>query len=208
MRILIVEDHPLVREILHSVATDAFGKPLIDMAGSFAEAAEKTRATDKLDLVLLDLGLPDCSGIDTFKRFRRLQSGARVVVFSEIDDPSSVAAVMEGGACGFLSKTMTRPVIQAALQLVAAGGIYTPPQAMGRRRPAASRRRNRDLTHRQLDVLRLIAKGLRNKQIAERLKIAEDTVKQHARAAYGVLGVSSRTQAMSAVSRRGILRFD
>ena len=86
-----------------------------------------------------------------------------------------------------------------------------PPQAMESRRPAAhgARRRSRshDLTHRQLDVLRLIVKGLRNKQIAERLKIAEDTVKQHARAAYGVLGVSSRTQAMTAVSRRGI-RFD
>jgi DNA-binding NarL/FixJ family response regulator len=210
MKILIVEDHPLVREVLHSVAREAFGEPLIDMAGSFAEAAQKARAADKLDLVLLDLGLPDCGGIDTFKRFRRLQSGARVVVFSEIDDPSCVIAAMEGGACGFLPKTMTRPVILAALQLVAAGGIYMPPQVMGARGYAASRRRRRnhdDLTHRQLDVLRLIAKGLRNKQIAERLKIAEDTVKQHARAAYGVLGVSSRTQAMSAVSRRGI-RFD
>jgi len=209
MRILIVEDHPLVQEVLHSVAREAFDEAEIDTAGSFAEAAEKTRAADRLDLVLLDLGLPDCAGIDTFKRFRRLQSGARVVVFSETDDPSYVVAVMEGGACGFLSKTLTRPVISAALQLVAAGGIYTPPEAIEIRRPAAHapRRRSRDLTHRQLDVLRLIVKGLRNKQIAERLKIAEDTVKQHARAAYGVLGVSSRTQAMSAVSRRGI-RFD
>jgi DNA-binding NarL/FixJ family response regulator len=146
MKILIVEDHPLVQEILHSVASETFGAPLIDLAGSFAEAAEKVRATVKFDLVLLDLGLPDC------------------------------------------------------------GGIYMPPQAMEVRRPAA-RRRSRDLTHRQLDVLRLIAKGLRNKQIAQRLKIAEDTVKQHARAAYGTLGVSSRTQAMTAVSRRGI-RFD
>ena len=209
MRILIVEDHPLVREVLHSVARETFDEPLVDMAGSFAEAAEKVRATDKLDLVLLDLGLPDCGGIDTFKRFRRLRSGARVVVFSEIDDPSCVLAAMEAGACGFLSKTLTRPVISAALLLVAAGGIYMPPQALEARRPAAraSRRRNRDLTHRQLDVLRLITKGLRNKQIAQRLKIAEDTVKQHARAAYGTLGVSSRTQAMTAVSRRGI-RFD
>ncbi len=80
-----------------------------------------------------------------------------------------------------------------------------PPQVMeARLRSAPVRRRGRDLTHRQLDVLRLISKGFRNKQIAQRLKIAEDTVKQHARAAYGVLGVSSRTQAMSAVSRRGI----
>jgi DNA-binding NarL/FixJ family response regulator len=210
MKILIVEDHPLLQEVLHSVAREVFDRPQIATAGSFAEAAEKARATDGLDLVLLDLGLPDCGGIDTFKRFRRLQSGARVVVFSDIDDPSCVAAAMEGGACGFLSKTLTRPVISAALRLVAAGGIYTPPQVDTRRSAAhRPRRRSRDddLTHRQLDVLRLITKGFRNKQIAERLKIAEDTVKQHARAAYGVLGVSSRTQAMTAVARRGI-RFD
>jgi DNA-binding NarL/FixJ family response regulator len=129
-------------------------------------------------------------------------------VYSEIDDPSCVVAAMDGGARGFLSKTLTRPVILAALQLVAAGGIYMPHlSAEARRAAAAPRRASPELTHRQLDVLRLITKGFRNKQIAERLKIAEDTVKQHARAAYGVLGVSSRTQAMTAVARRGI-RFD
>jgi len=213
VKILIAEHHPLLQEVLHSVAMQAFGEPQVAMAASFAEAVEKARAAEGLDLVLLDLGLPDCGGIDTFKRFRRLHPGARVVVFSDVDDPSSIVAAMEGGACGFLSKTLTRPVISAALQLVAAGGVYTPPQAVEIRASRAAARaprlrsRNQDLTHRQLDVLRLIAKGLRNKQIAQRLKIAEDTVKQHARAAYGVLGVSSRTQAMSAVSRRGI-RFD
>jgi DNA-binding NarL/FixJ family response regulator len=207
VKILVVEDHPLLQEVLHSVAREAFDGARIDTAGSFAEAAEKSRAAGRLDLVLLDLDLPDCGGIDTFRRFRRLQSAARIVVFSEIDDPSCVGAAMEGGACGFLSKALTRPVISAALRLVAAGGVYMPPQVIEARRPGAHGPRRRSLTHRQLDVLRLIVKGLRNKQIAERLKIAKDTVKQHARAAYGVLGVSSRTQAMSAVSRRGI-RFD
>jgi DNA-binding NarL/FixJ family response regulator len=205
MNVLIVDDHPMMQEVLHSIASEVFERPQIRTAGSVAEAVEKARAASALDLVLLDLGLPDCGGIDALKRFRRAHSQPRVVVLSEIEDPACMLAAMQAGAAGFLSKTLTRPVISAALRLVAAGGIYLPPQALSARLTSMQgRRRKRDLTHRQLDVLRLIVKGLRNKQIAERLKIAEDTVKQHARAAYGVLGVSSRTQAMGAAARRGI----
>jgi DNA-binding NarL/FixJ family response regulator len=207
MNILIVDDHPLVQEILHSVAREVFTQARFHTAASCAEAVEKARAAEPLDLVMLDLGLPDCDGIDTLKRFRKAQPKACVVVFSDVDDPACMLAAMQGGASGFLLKTLTRPVISAALRLVAAGGTYMPPQAMEaqRRMPArTTRRRNRDLTHRQLDVLRLIVKGLANKQIAQRLRIAEDTVKQHASAAYAVLGVSSRTQAMTAAARRGI----
>ena len=210
MNILIVDDHPMMQDVLHSVAAEVFNGARISTARSVADAADKARASNGLDLVLLDLGLPDCTGIDALKRFRRAHSQSRVVVFSELDDPACMIAAMQSGAAGFLLKTLTRPVIGAALRLVAAGGTYMPPQIMEAQlksahlKSAQIRRRGRDLTHRQLDVLRLISKGFRNKQIAQRLKIAEDTVKQHARAAYGVLGVSSRTQAMSAVSRRGI----
>jgi DNA-binding NarL/FixJ family response regulator len=87
-----------------------------------------------------------------------------------------MVAAMQGGASGFLPKTLTRPVISAALRLVAAGGTYVPPQTMEVRRGSTTlqkrSRRNRDLTHRQLDVLRLIVKGFPNKQIAQRLRIA------------------------------------
>jgi len=200
MRILIVEDHPLVQEVLNSVACEAFATPSIQFAGSFAQAVEKARG-DPLDMVLLDLGLPDCAGIDTLKRFRRAQPEPRVVVFSEIEDRACAVAAIEGGAAGYLVKSLTRPLISAALKLVAAGGTYIPREVMqSSDSPVAAR----SLTERQLDVLRLIVKGLANRQIAERLAIAEDTVKQHARAAYAFLGVSSRTQAMSAATRRGI----
>lgn len=204
MNILIVDDHPMVQEVLQSVAAEVFDGPSIRTARSIAEAIEKARGPDAPDLVLLDLGLPECEGIDALKRFRRAHSQPRVVVFSEADDPACTVAAMQAGAAGFLMKTLTRPLISAALRLVAAGGIYLPPQAMAQRIIPPARRRKRELTDRQLDVLRLIVKGFRNKQIAQRLKIAEDTVKQHARAAYGVLGVSSRTQAMTAAARRGI----
>jgi DNA-binding NarL/FixJ family response regulator len=102
---------------------------------------------DALDLVLLDLGLPDCGGIDTLKRFRRAHPKSRVVVFSDVDDPACMVAAMQGGASGFLPKTLTRPVISAALRLVAAGGTYMPPQAMEARSASPQkRRRNRDQT--------------------------------------------------------------
>lgn len=199
MRILIVEDHPLVQEVLHSVACEAFAAPAVQFAGCFAQAVDAARR-NPLDMVLLDLGLPDCAGIDTLKRFRRARPEPRVVVFSETEDRACAVAAIEGGAAGYLMKTLTRPLISAALQLVAAGGIYIPREVMQRGDSETAR----ELTERQFDVLRLIEKGLTNKQIAERLKIAEDTVKQHARAAYAFLGVSSRTQAMSAARRRGL----
>lgn len=201
MRILIVEDHPLVQEVLHSVACEAFAAPAVQFAGCFAEAVDAARR-NPLDMVLLDLGLPDCAGIDTLKRFRRARPEPRVVVFSETEDRACAVAAIEGGAAGFLLKSLTRPLISAALKLVAAGGTYIPREAM--QRADAVPPSSRALTERQLDVLRLIVKGLANKQIAERLEIAEDTVKQHARAAYAFLGVSSRTQAMSAAARRGL----
>jgi DNA-binding NarL/FixJ family response regulator len=206
MKILIVEDHPLVQEVLRSLAGEVFKEASIDVVGSFAEAVEKARAAEPPDLVLLDLGLPDCAGMETLKRFRRVHAALRVVVLSETEDHASAFAALQAGACGFVSKTYTRPVISAALRLAAAGGLSMPPLPIGARRTAA-RRPESDLTRRQVDVLRLIARGMRNKEIALRLKIAEDTVKQHARAAYGVLGVSSRMQVVGAVARRG-LRFD
>lgn len=202
MNILIVEDHPLVQDTLSSIACDVFDAPAITCAASFAQAVQIAGDSAALDLVLLDLGLPDCEGIDTLNRFRRAQPAPRVVVFSEIESRACAVAAIEGGAAGYLMKTLTRPLIAAALRLVGAGGTYIPLEAMDRSDPSPLGRR---FTERQLDVLRLIVKGLANKQIAERLEIAEDTVKQHARAAYAVLGVSSRTQAMTAAARHGIL---
>lgn len=199
MKILIVEDHAPAREALTSVALEAFGTPSIHFAGSFAQAVQKATDAHALDMVLLDLDLPDCEGIDTLTRFREAHPAMPVVALSDVDDRACAMAAVEGGAAGFLMKTLARPLISAVLRLVAAGGIYIPRELMVRSDAAP-----RTLTDRQIDVLRLIGKGLANKQIAERLRIAEDTVKQHARAAYAALGVSSRTQALSVVAQRGI----
>lgn len=155
-------------------------------------------------MVMLDLGLPDCKGVETLVQFRHAQPQVRVVVFTSIEETSEVVGALDAGAAGFLPKTSTLPVIAAALRLVAAGGIYVPPQAIDETAAARIQRREIKLTGRQADVLRLIVRGIGNKEIAKRLHIAEDTVKQHASAAYATLGVCNRMQAMHAVNRRGI----
>jgi len=201
VNLLIVEDHPLVQDSLRSLAAEGFPGAEIALAGSLAEAIEGARVRPYL--VLLDLGLPDSAGLDTLKRFRKARPEPRVAVLAEAEDAQLAQAVIQGGASGFVPKTHTRPMIAAALQLIVAGGLYTPARTAAERKLPAPRS-SADLTDRQLDVLRLIARGLRNREIGERLRISEDTVKQHARVAYAILGVSSRTQAMSAVARRGI----
>jgi DNA-binding NarL/FixJ family response regulator len=206
MKILVVDDHPVVQDSLRSLLDEGFVAPLVELAGSLADAVAKAGEGGRPYMVLLDLGLPDSAGLDTLKRFRRAHAEPRVVVLAEAEDAVLANASIRGGASGFVPKTHTRPMIAAALQLVAAGGLYMPALSSGERRLPAPRA-NAELTERQIDVLRLIARGLRNREIGERLKITEDTVKQHARGAYAILGVSSRMQAMSAIARRGI-RFD
>jgi DNA-binding NarL/FixJ family response regulator len=208
MKILIVEDHPMVQDSLRSLVGEGFQAALVEVAGSLAEAVEKAGQGSRPYLALLDLGLPDSSGLDTLKRFRKAHPEPRVVVLAETNDAALAQAVLQGGASGFVPKTYSRPMISAALQLVAAGGVYMPVAPLqAERKPSAPRANSTDLTERQIDVLRLIARGLRNREIGERLKITEDTVKQHARVAYAALGVSSRMEAVSAIARRGI-RFD
>ena len=204
MNVLIVDDHPFVHELLGAVARRVFRESRIEFAFSLREAVEKAGAMAELGLVLLDLGLPDSAGVETLTRFRRAHPNVRVVVFSATDEPSCVVSALEAGASGYAPKTSTPSVITAALQVVAAGGTYVPPQAIKERGVSRAAQQDIVLTERQRDVLRLITHGLANKEIARQLNLHVDTVKHHARAAYAVLGVSSLTQALNAVARRGV----
>jgi DNA-binding NarL/FixJ family response regulator len=161
-------------------------------------------AAGRIDLVLLDLGLRGCAGIASLTLFRDACPEVPVVVLSASEERATVTAALAAGAAGYLPKTSPIPVISAALQLVAAGGRYVPPQAL-ELEPDGERDEQRvPLTERQQDVLRLIAKGLANKEIARHLNIARDTVKQHTRAVYAALGVAGRAQAAHVAGRRGI----
>ena len=200
-RVLVVDDHPLVLMVLAEQARAAFSGAQVIAASDLEEAIERARECGGVDAVLLDLGLPGCAGIDAVIRMRAAFPDARVVVVSAEEERTVVLAALAAGAAGYVPKTSAPKVVAAALRLVADGGIYVPPQAIGH---GCASSKEIGLTSRQLDVLRLMARGMANKEIAQNLRIANDTVKQHARAVYAALGVSSRGQAGRAAVLRGI----
>ena len=203
MRMLIVDDHPVIHEVLGAVLRNLFPEAEVLGAYTLAQAVEQAGAGEPIELAMLDLGLPDCAGLECLAIFRRAAPMTRTVIFSATEDSALIVSAMEAGAAGYVPKTHTPPLIAAAVRLVADGGTYVPPEALRiEQRPEPKGPTLRALTRRQHDVVRLIVRGYPNKQIAERLNIAEDTVKQHARAAYHALGVSSRAQAVTVFSRR------
>lgn len=202
--VLVVDDHPMVVEVLNAIVRAVFPGALLDMATGLDEALAAARTAPEPDLVLLDLGLPGCSGISALVRLREAAPALRVVVVSAVESRRVVLAALAAGAAGYIPKTLQPPLIAAALRLVAAGGTYVPLECIEPETQMEPERPQVALTARQRDVLRLIVKGFANKEIARHLRIAQDTVKQHARAVYAVLGVAGRAQAARAAESRGI----
>ena len=206
MDVLLIDDHPILHEtmraVVASVAPQAQFRGETDLGAGISAA----RQLKDMQLVLLDLMLPGCSGIDALVQFLKVLPRARVVVISATEDSDSVRAALDAGAVGYLPKTSPPRIIAEALRAVLEGGTYAPPQALGAVPHIRTPRTLADLgiTERQADVLRLVTRGLSNSEIARELNIAENTVKQHAHAAYRALGVSSRTEAMVALARMGI----
>jgi DNA-binding NarL/FixJ family response regulator len=211
MNVLLVDDHPIVQEILSAIVRKAFAGATVHVAKNFAEALAIARGSESLELVLLDLVLPDCAGIDALFRLRPLLGRTPVLVISALEGRDTVLAALEAGAAGYVCKTSSPQVIDAAVRAVLAGGTYIPPQAVGSPADAAVKNQYArepeltcGLTERQFEVLRMVAAGFANRDIARRLSISESTVKQHLESVYLKFGVSSRTQAINAAERRGI----
>ena len=213
MRVMLVDDHPIVQEIVCAVLARTLEPAEIHVEKDLAGALGRARAqAAPFDLVLLDLGLPGCSGITALTRFRKAFPKVPVIVISAVEDPETVRAALDAGARGYIPKTSSTGVMAAALRLVASGGTYVPTEALNAQSKAANatkraRASRLGLSERQSEVLRGIAKGLPNRQIARELGISENTVKQHARTVFRALGVRTRTGALVAAARRRI-RFE
>jgi DNA-binding NarL/FixJ family response regulator len=205
MEFLVVDDHPIIHETLAAVVRSLVPGAQVHSEADLPGALARARELKELELVLLDLGLPGCAGIDALLRLRKALPGVRIAIVSASDDAKSVRSALDAGAVGYMPKTSQPGVLADALRLILAGGIYIPPQGM---KPPGSRKSasmaDLGLTVRQADVLKLLARGLANLEIARKLAISENTVKQHAHSAYRILGVSSRTEAMVVLARLGI----
>ena len=204
MNVLIVDDHPMVLEYLSSAVGKALPDAVVRMAGNLPAALDLASEV-ALDMVLLDLGLPGCGGIDSLLRFRKAHPEVRVVVVSAEDEPTQIRGALAAGAAGFILKTASPKVVVNALRLVAEGGRYIPPEALtimpgGIGAPALEEQ----LTERQRAVLARMLKGRSNAQIGEELGISEATAKQHAHAVYAAFGVSSRADLILAASGRAV----
>ncbi len=202
MRILVIEDHALVREGL-LLALKALEEPgtTAEILGA-RDAEEATRLlerNDDFDLALLDLMLPGTGGLAFLGIMRKRFPHVPVVILSALDDADTVLKAMRQGAAGFVSKASQTEVLLGALREVLAGEIWLPPEyreLTGKRKRARTVAERYGLTKSQARVLELLAEGKTNRDIAEMLGVTEGTVKIHVSAIFKSLGVNNRSQAL------------
>lgn len=203
-RFLIADDHALFRGGLMQILLRLDADAQFLEAGTAAEALAHAQSDSAIDLVLLDLALPDQSGIAALKALVAAWPTLPVVVLSANDDPRAMQAAFEAGALGYIPKATPAEVTLQAIRLVMAGGIYTPPEMLRAALPEGESAGNA-LTPSQARVLKAIVEGKSNKIIAHELGLSEATVKAHLTAIYKALGVANRLQAARAALREGIV---
>ncbi|WP_426689873.1 response regulator [Rhodanobacter ginsengiterrae] len=201
-RLLIADDHPLFRAALRLAAGDSLPGCEINEAADLAEVFHLLQATPDTDLILLDLHMPGSQGLSGLAALRGQHPGVAVLVISAHDEPRIVRRVLDHGAAGFIPKSTSPAEIGKAIRSVLDCGNWLPPAladavAALPADPTDTHLASRlaRLTEQQYRVLALLAEGLLNKQIADRLGIQERTVKAHATAIFEKLGVRNRTQA-------------
>lgn len=206
MRILLVDDHALLREGLASMLAQQPGPLDVLHASHLAEASRQCAMEPNIALVLLDLDLPDSQGQQGIKELRERLPLARIVVLSAQEDPATVEACIDAGAAGFIHKSASFAVLDAALRQVVQGDIHLPPPVLAAApRPAAAALDL--LSSRQRAVLELLLRGASNKHIERELDLSASTVKTHMAELFRRLEVNNRTQAVLAAAALG-LRLD
>ncbi len=198
---LSIDDHPLLREGIAAIINSQADMQLIGQAASATDGIRQYRDL-RPDVTLLDLRLPDISGIDALIALRTEFVEARIIILSTSHGDFEIQRALEAGARGFLLKSMPPGDIVAGIRQVHAGRKCVPPQVAAE---LAEYLAEDTLTEREVEVLRLIANGNRNRDIATALSITEDTVKSHVKHLLDKLSASDRTEAVVIATRRGII---
>jgi DNA-binding NarL/FixJ family response regulator len=204
IRILSVDDHPVFREGLSTIVGSQPDMVLVAQAGNATEAVAEFRR-HRPDITLMDLRLPGTNGTDTLISIRGEFPAARIIMLSTSDSDGEIQRALRAGAAGYVLKSMPKNDLLEMIRSVHAGGRHVPPEVAMR---LAEHLGDEDLTPRELEVLGLVRDGCRNKEIADRLSIAESTVNFHIKNLAAKLGANDRTHAVTIALRRGLLRVD
>jgi two-component system NarL family response regulator len=204
IRILIVDDHPFLREGLIAILGSEPDMVVVAEAGDGEQAVELA-LRQRPDVTIMDLRLPVRDGCTAIAAIRREWPAARVLVLTTYDGEEDVHRALQAGARGYLLKRMARHELIAAIRAIHEGRRWVPPEVAER---LADRVSTSELTDRELEVLKLIVAGLPNHDIGQALAISEKTVKTHVTHILGKLGVEARSQAINVALRRGLVRLD
>jgi len=205
IRILVIDDHPVVREGLVASLQDDSEFDVVGAAGSIEEALPIVTST-RPEVILLDLELPGTDGIAAIPLLAAAEAGARILILTAYDTDERVLGAIRGGAKGYLLKGAPLSEIARAIRAVHAGETYLEPRIASKVvAELGPGRRSGALSRREREVLRLIAAGHSNKQIAQALGITERTVKFHVTSVLNKLGAENRAQAVALAGQRGLL---
>jgi DNA-binding NarL/FixJ family response regulator len=211
IRILIVDDHPIVRDGLVAILSTQADMDVVGQADSGAEALQRFSQLDP-DVILLDLEMPGMDGLQVIKQLRQIQPAVKIVVFTAFDTDERILSALQAGAKGYLLKGAPRSELFNAIRVVHQGGSLLQPVVASRllnqlAGQGAAAEPTAELTSREHDVLRLLAQGRQNKEIAAELFITERTVKFHITSILAKLDASNRTEAVTIALQQGLVEL-
>jgi two-component system NarL family response regulator len=201
IRIMIVDDHPVVRAGLGSMLTT---QPGIKVVGSASSGAEALTVLDTMrpDVILMDLRMPGMTGLDAIRQINTRPDPPRIIVLTSFDTDEDIYQSVGAGAHGYVLKDAPQDRLLEAINTVNSGGRYFPADIASR---LTERMARSNLTRRELEVLRLVAKGLTNKQIGLAFGISDNTARNHVNSIIEKLEVSDRTEAATIAMRQGLI---